>query len=52
MLDSLSAVTYDNIESANVDWTLFRMRVLIFQWVNAFELQNFFNEATKRKAVP
>ena len=52
LLDALLAMTYDSIESANVDWALHRMRVLIFQRVNAFELQNFWNEATKRKAVP
>ena len=41
LLDSFSAVTYDSIKSVNVDWALFRIRELIFQWENAFELQIF-----------
>ena len=52
LLDSLSVVTDDSIESVNVDQTLLKIRVLIFQWMNAFKLQNFLNEATKGKAVP
>ena len=52
LLNSLSAVIDDSIESANVDQTLLKIKVLIFQWMNAFKLQNFLNEATKGKAVP
>ena len=52
LLGSLSGVTDASIESANVDWILLGIWVLIFQWMNAFKLQNFLNEATKGKAVP
>ena len=52
MLDALSAMSYDSIKSANVDWALHRMRVLIFQWMNAFEFENFEMRQQKRKVVP
>ena len=50
-LISLSAVTYAGVKSSNVDWTWLRVRILIFQWMNAFELQNFLNEAAERNAL-
>ena len=52
LLEILSAVAYDSIESENVDWAFLRMRVLIFQCVYSFELPYLQDEATKRKTFP
>ena len=36
LLDILSTVAYYSIESANVDWSLLRLRILIFHYGYSF----------------
>ena len=52
ILGALSGVSYTGIESANVYWTWLWVWVLIFWGMHAFKLQNFWDKAVERKAVP
>ena len=45
-------MTNASIERTNFDWTQLRVGRLIFQWMNAFEFQNSWNEAAEKNAVP